>query len=102
MDANKKIKDFFSSDSNISKHNENAYLRLDMTILDLYRLIEWIEEEFYDKESEFEYNSDSPESEIVELLRYHNKQLLSSFRKELLTKLRDYFINYDILENDKV
>ena len=97
---NKKVKDFYNSESKINKHDDNAYLQLDMTILDLYRFVEWIEEEFYDKELEFEYNSDSPESEAVEVLRYQHKQVLSSFRKELLYKLKDYFMECYIQEDE--
>ena len=46
-----KISDFFEKDQQISKHNDNAYKNVDMTILDLYRFINWIEEELWEEAS---------------------------------------------------
>lgn len=94
----KQVKDFFDLDSTISKHDENVYIQLDIDILDLYRFISWIEEEFYDKQSEYEFNQDYPQSESVELLRYQQKQTIENFQKDLMPKLWDYFLERYIIE----
>jgi len=50
-----KISDFFEKEQQISKHCDNAYKNLDITILDLYKFINWIEEELYNEENKYEY-----------------------------------------------
>lgn len=39
-----KVSDFFKPEEQISKHSNNAYKEVDMTILDLYRFIHQIDE----------------------------------------------------------
>jgi len=96
-----KISDFFSDDQQISKHDDNAYKAVDMTILDLYRFINWIEEELYDEEHKYEYNEDCKQSEMVELIRYSQKQALTLLREKLMKNLWTSFLNRDLV-NEKI
>lgn len=91
-----KISDFFTSEERISKHNDDAYKEVDMTILDLYRFINMIEETLYDEEVKYEYNEDMKQSEMVEVIRYNQKQAIVLLRERLSIELWDYFYNKEL------
>jgi len=94
-----KISDFFEKEQQISKHCDNAYKNLDMTILDLYKFINWIEEELYNEENKYEYNEDYKQSEMVEVIRYNQKQALALLREQLSKELWEYFFDRDLIDN---
>ena len=94
-----KISDFFEKEQQISKHCDNAYKNVDMTILDLYQFINWIEEELYNEENKYEYNEDYKQSEMVEVIRYNQKQALALLREQLSKELWEYFFDRDLIDN---
>ena len=94
-----KISDFFEKEQQISKHCDNAYKNLDITILDLYKFINWIEEELYNEENKYEYNEDYKQSEMVEVIRYNQKQALALLREQLSKELWEYFFDRDLIDN---
>ena len=96
-----KISDFFEKEQQISKHSDNAYKNVDMTILDLYRFINWIEEELYNEENKYEYNEDYKQSEMVEVIRYNQKQAINSLRERLMGDLWESFLNRELVK-DKI
>lgn len=93
-----KISDFFRPEEQelISKHSDNAYKEVDMTILDLYRFIQWIEETLWEEESKYEYNEDFKQSEMVEVIRYNQKQAMGLLRERLSKELREYFYDKEL------
>ena len=84
----------------ISKHNDNAHEEVDMTILDLYRLINLVEEIIFEEEEKYEYSENLKQSEMVEVIRYNQKQAIELLRKRLSKDLREYFYNTDLRENN--
>ena len=95
-----KISDFFEKEQQISKHNDNAYKNVDMTILDLYRFINWIEEELWEEMSKYDYNEDMKQAEMVEVIRYNQKQALTLLQEKLSKDLWEYFLNTELIDTD--
>lgn len=91
-----KISDFFKDGELISKHHDNAYKEVDMTILDLYRFIQRIEETLWDEENKYEYNEDLKQSEMVEVIRYNQKQAIVLLRERFLKELWEYFYEKEL------
>jgi hypothetical protein len=104
MKQQKKISDYFVRDDDsirynrISKHDDNAYKRLDMDILDLSRFIEWIEEEMWEEERKYEFNPDDKQAEQVEVIRYSQLQALKMQHERLMKQLWDYFYDKELLD----
>ena len=96
----KKISDFFEKDQQISKHNDNAYKNVDMTILDLYRFINWIEEELWEEASKYDYNEEMKQAEMVEVIRYNQKQALTLLREKLTKDLWGYFLDKEVVDEE--
>jgi len=91
-----KVSDFFRPEEQISKHSDNAYKEVDMTILDLYRFIQWIEETLWEEETQYEYNEDFKQSEMVEVIRYNQKQAIGLLRERLSKELQEYFYDKEL------
>ena len=96
-----KISDFFKQAELISKHHDDAYKPVDMTILDLYRFISWIEEELFEEENKYEYNEDMKQSEMVEVIRYNQKQAIGLLRERLLKDMWEYFYDKELLASEE-
>ena len=94
------ISDFFEKDQQISKHDDNAYKNVDMTILDLYRFINWIDDELWEEASKYDYNEDMKQAEMVEVIRYNQKQTLSLLRERLTKDLWEYFFNTELISEE--
>ncbi|NGM61257.1 hypothetical protein G5B30_04920 [Sphingobacterium sp. SGG-5] len=92
----KKVSDFFRTEERISKHHDDAYKEVDMTILDLYRLINRIEEELFDEEVKYEYHEDDKQSEMVEVIRYNQKQAIKALRERVMNEFWEYFYNKEL------
>lgn len=93
-----KISNFFNTEELISKHNDNAFKEVDMTILDLYRLMNQVEEITFEEENKYEYNENMKQSEMVEVIRYNQKHAIELLRERLLTELRENFYNTELRE----
>ena len=63
---------------------------------DLYRFINWVEETLYDEENKYEYNEDTKQSEMVEVIRYSQKQAVGLSRERLLKGLWEYFYEKEL------
>ena len=94
-----KIADFFEKEQQISKHSGNAYKMVDMTILDLYRFTNWIEEELYNEENKYEYDEDYKQSEMVEVIRYNQKQALILLHERLMKDLWESFLDRELYQS---
>lgn len=101
MEKQKKISDFFGEDDEVTKHHEEAYIGVDMTILDLYRLIEFIDETMLDEESKYWFDEDNKQADSVEVIRYNQKQAIEALRIKLSKQLKEYFLDKEISEEEK-
>ena len=96
----KKISDFFEKEQQISKHSDNAYNNVDMTILDLYKFINWIDDELWEETSKYDYNENMKEAEMVEVIRYNQKQALTLLRERLSKELWGYFYDKELMDEN--
>jgi hypothetical protein len=96
----KKISDFFDGDSRISKHCDDAYKNVNIDILELYRFTQWIEEELYEEGSKYDYNEDWKRPELVELIRYNQKQAIDSFRERFMKDMWESFYNKELVSDE--
>jgi hypothetical protein len=96
----KKISDFFDEDRQISKHSDDAYKNVNIDILDLYRFVRWLDEELCEEGSKYDYNEDWKRPELVELIRYNQKQAIDSFRERFMKIFWESFYNKELVSDE--
>jgi len=97
--SNKKVSEIFDDFDNISKHIDESYLNVDLTILDFSRMIEWIEEDILNEEYKYVFNEENKESEFVEVIKYNQKQVIEKIRIKLINDLKEYLLGLNVIED---
>jgi hypothetical protein len=94
----KKVSDYFDIGDYVTKHNEGAYRNVDMTILNLNRLIRDIEEKLWAEEATYDFNEDSKQADMVEVIRYNQKQAINMLQERLMNFLWEYYYNAELVD----
>jgi hypothetical protein len=96
-----KVSDYFETNDIVSKHDEGAYRNVDMTILGLNRLICSIEEKLSIEESAYDFNEDCKGADMVEVIRYNQKQAINLLHERLMNFLWEYYYDADLVDDEK-